>query len=71
MKINVEVLIKKDLEFALVCKPIFNDQKSKKTKYTFTKKEDKPKAIHIKVVQIQALEVTSLIHRIIKSTLFK
>ena len=52
MKINVKALIKKDLEFTLVSMPIFNDQKSKKAKYSFIKKEDKPKAIHIEVVQL-------------------
>ena len=30
IKINVKVLIKKDPEFALVSRPIFNSQKSKK-----------------------------------------
>ena len=71
MKNNVKVLIKKDPEFALVCRPIFNGQKSEKTKYSFIKKEERSKAIHIEVVQSQALEVTSAIHRIIKSPSFK
>jgi len=58
-------------DFRLVVKYIFNEEKSQKSIRSFINKQDKrPRAIHVEVREEQALEVTSAIKKIIKTSEF-
>ena len=69
---EVKKLVKFKLEFALVIKYIFDSKKAQRTTKSFMSKNDaRLKGVHVEVVGEQALEVISVVRKVIKLEKFK